>query len=44
MVTYKGYEIMGNSGEYFVRLHNGTKVGLFKSYAECETYINGLRY
>lgn len=44
MITYKGYEIVGNSGDYYVRLHTGHKVGSFRSYAECETYINGLRY
>ena len=43
MVTYRGYEITGTSGEYYV-IVRGHKVGAFASYAECESYINGIRY
>jgi len=43
MVTHRGYEITGTSGEYYV-IVRGHKVGAFASYAECESYINGIRY
>lgn len=44
MVTYKGFTIEGRDGEYRVVLHNGHKSPLFRNYAECEQYIDGLRY
>jgi hypothetical protein len=43
MITYRGYQIIGTSGEYFV-IVNGCKVGAFAHYSECESYINGIRY
>jgi len=44
MITYKGFTIEGRAGAYRVVLHNGHKSQWFAHYAECETYINGLRY
>lgn len=43
MVTFKGYQIIGTSGDYYVIVH-GHKVGPFAHYGECEAYINGIRY
>lgn len=43
MVTFKGYQIIGTSGDYYVIVH-GHKVGSFVHYSECESYINGIRY
>ena len=43
MITYHGYQIIGNSGEYYVLVH-GHKSPKFAHYSEAESYINGLRF